>query len=735
VKEPVTYCRSTTISLLLALLVWQSAQDTIRRHYEAAEAARVAGNLTVAETEYTAILGEGYARLGELFLAQEQPREAMAALESGNEYNGNSPSLLINLAIAYFDLGKFDKAAAVARRVLAFDPQNSGAHQMLGKSYFMLGDVPKAVNELQQTSKLSPNDVDVAYTLAIAYLRNRQNTEAKELFASMVQQFGDLPELHIVIGRAYRQSGLLSEAAEEFKKAIALDAHAPRAHYYLGMTYLLDAGQSKLAEAVAEFKLEVEQNPDEFLANYYLGVVYVFQREWQPAIKVLEKAARIEPNNPDPYFQLGQAYQELDQHDRAVAVLRKAIEYNPDLGHNKGQVTTAHHRLAQSLIKLGQTDAGQKELQLAAELKAQAFKLEQQTAGPPTNAPLGDTSNDVALRKPVTAAPAQLDPVKEGELKNAIAYYKKVVATAHNNVGLLRAERQDFRVAASHFAKASNWNPQQEGLAFNLGLAYYKLQLYEQAIGPLEQEVKTHPDNRTVQMLLGMSSFWAELYPRAAELLTPLAEANPGDLDLQYAAATSLIRQGKVDAAQPLVERVRANTSAAPQLHLLLADTNVSRGDLNKALGELRAVTSDSKLIHYHSGLIYLRLQQPDTARTEFERELTVNGADIQTKYQLAKVLLAGKAPDKALVLMREIVQICPEHYPAQFMLGEALLKRRDYVGAITSLETAIKLKPENAEAHFDLGQAYLGAGRQREGQDEIAIANKLKGKPAATRN
>jgi tetratricopeptide (TPR) repeat protein len=730
-ENQVKYCRSTILSLILPLLVWQSSQDTIRRHYEAAEAARAAGNLTTAETEYTAILAEGYTRLGELLLAQEHPREAVLALEAGNEYQANSSSLLINLAIAYFDVGKYDKAAAVARRVLAFDAQNSGAHQMLGKSYFMLGDVPKAVKELQEASKLTSNDLDVAYTLGIAYLRNRQNTEAKQLFASLVQQFGDRAQLHIIIGRAYRQSGLLSEAAAEFKQAISLDASAPRAHYYLGMTYLLDAGQSKIADAVEEFKLEVEQNPDEFLANYYLGVVYNFQREWQPAIKVLEKAATIEPNNPDPYYQLGQAYQELNQHERAVEVLKKAIAYNPDLGHNKGQVTSAHHRLAQSLLKLGQTEAGKKELQLAADLKAQAFKLEQETTANPSgmtpNVALSESTSDVALRKPVTSTPTQLDPVKAEELKNAINYYKRVVATAHNNVGLLRAERQDFRVAATHFARAINWNPQQEGVAFNLGLAYYKLQLYEQAIAPFEQELKTRPENRVVRTLLGMSCFWAESYPRAADLLTSVAETNPGDLDLQYATATALLRQGKIDAAQPPIERVRANASAVPQSHLLQADAHLSRGETNKALTELSAVNSDSKLIHYYAGLIYLRLKQPDAARKEFERELALNASDVQTKYQLGKLFLSAKSTDKGIVLMREIVQACPEHYGAQYTLGETLLQRRDFSGAIPNLEMAIKLKPENSEAHYQLGQAYLGAGRQSEGQDEIAISNNLK--------
>ncbi len=61
----------------------------------------------------------------------------------------------------------------------------------------------------------------------------------------------------------------------------------------------------------------------------------------------------VQPNNPDPYFQLGQAYQELNNHERAIEVLRKAIALNPNLAHNKSQVTTAHHRLAQSLLKTG----------------------------------------------------------------------------------------------------------------------------------------------------------------------------------------------------------------------------------------------------------------------------------------------------------------------------------------------------------------------------------------------
>ena len=517
-------------------------------------------------------------------------------LEAAAAYRPNSPAVLIDLAIAYYGAQQYAKALVPLSKALAIDRDNPGAHQMLGKTFFMLGDLGKSIAELETAAKLTPNDVDVAYTLGIAYLRNRQPAAAKQLYESMIKDFGERPQLHVVIGRAYRQSGLLPEAAAEFKKAIALDPRFPRAHYYLGITYLLDEGQSKIGEALEEFKIEVAANPDEFFANYYLGVVYNFQRQWELAITFLQKASTIQPNNPDPYFQLGQAYQELNNHEQAIEVLKKAIALNPDLGHNKGQVTTAHHRLAQSLLKIGQTEAGQRELQIASDLKAQAFKLEQQvqTGAPDMSAAKlsdqGKDSLDLGSGSRGISASDELDDSSKQKLHSSEAYYKKVVATAHNNVGLLRGERQEFRAAAEQFALAARWDPQQDGVDYNLGLAYYKSGSYKQATAPLETEVKAHPANRPATLLLGMSWFMLENYARASELLGGVFAAQPTDINIYYALASSLIKQGKTDVADRVIEQMKTISGDSAQLHLLLGEEYYSRGDIARALAELAEV-------------------------------------------------------------------------------------------------------------------------------------------------
>src|SRR5689334_3361288 len=93
--------------ILLLLTTFQSPQDPIQRHYEAAEAQRRAGNLAAAESEYVEILRESYARLGKIYLAQKEYAKAIAALESANQLQGNSDEVLINLAIAYFNAEQY----------------------------------------------------------------------------------------------------------------------------------------------------------------------------------------------------------------------------------------------------------------------------------------------------------------------------------------------------------------------------------------------------------------------------------------------------------------------------------------------------------------------------------------------------------------------------------------------------------------------------------------------------
>jgi tetratricopeptide (TPR) repeat protein len=614
--------------LLLLLLVFQSPQDTIRQHYEAAEGYRRAGNPAAAETEYTAILVDGYDRLGKIYTAQRRHKEAITALAAAALYRPDSPQVLLDLAIAYFDAEQFEKALEPLRKILTREPQNAGARQMLGKTYFMLGDLSNSSRELQSALSLDPNNVDVAYTLGIAYLRNRQVAAAKELYDRLLKQLGDQPELHIVIGRAYREAGFLPDAIAEFRKAISLNPAFPRAHYSLGLTYLLDEGQSKLSEALEEFRIELAANPNEFYANYYLGIVYIFQRKWDLAIDALQRAATVQPNNPDPYFQLGQAYQELGRHEQAIEALKKTIALNPYLAHNKYQVTTAHHRLAQSLLKIDQSDAGRKELQLASDLKTEAFKMEQESyrgAARMGASTLPGQDNSLPDKGSVAGSdiePSALDEKAKRELKGSEAYYAKVVATVHNNIGLLRAERQDFRAAAQQFALAAKWDPQQEGLDYNLGLAYFKSDLYQQALPPLERELKANPNNSQARSLLGLIYLKLEKFVEAAREFERELALNPGDLQAQYHLGYALLsgkeRERGIQTLQEVIRFQPDHAEARYELGKALLQQGNVKGALENL--EIAAKLDPGKAdVHYQLGKAYIAAGRQTEGKSQLQ--------------------------------------------------------------------------------------------------------------------
>ena len=573
---------SRFLSLLLLPLVFQSPQDRLLQHYESAEALARAGNPVAAETEYTAILAEGYRAVGRIYSARQKHKQAIAAFEAAALYQPTSEQTLLDLALTYYEAGLFDKALQPLQKAIALNAQNSSAHSMLGKTYFSLREYEKAAAELKAALDFGSDDFDTSFTLAIAYLQQRQFTDARQVFDSMLQHLGDRPELHVVIGRALRVAGRLPEAIDEFKKAIALNPSLPRVHDNLALAYLMNEGVSRLADAEREFKTELLTNPDEYFANYYLGIVYIFQRKWEVAIAFLKNASRVQADNPDPYFQLGQAYQELEKHDQAIEALRKSIALNPDLAHNKFQVTTAHYRLAQSLLKLGQVEAGQKELRLASQLKAEAFKMAQTLNTGPSTMGTSQLPEDEKLPatgsvNSTTSSSNVLDENAIRELERAEAYYAKLLGAVHSSIGLLRADRGDFRAAAEQFRLAANWNPQQQDVDYNLGLAYFRTESYKDAVPPLETEVKAHPENIRARWLLGLSYFKISDYSRASELLADVTTSESTNVDLYYALASSLIKQGKTELADQAIQRMAKVTGDSPQLHILIEMLNQLR--------------------------------------------------------------------------------------------------------------------------------------------------------------
>ncbi len=74
----------------------------------------------------------------------------------------------------------------------------------------------------------------------------------------------------------------------------------------------------------------VRYNPQSAYMRRDLGITYMNREKVPEAIKVIQEAIQLRPNDPDSYFALAEAYHYTDEIEKAKDALRKAIELNPD---------------------------------------------------------------------------------------------------------------------------------------------------------------------------------------------------------------------------------------------------------------------------------------------------------------------------------------------------------------------------------------------------------------------
>jgi tetratricopeptide (TPR) repeat protein len=105
------------------------------------------------------------------------------------------------------------------------------------------------------------------------------------------------------------------------------------AHNHLGLAYEYD---KNLSEAQEEYRKAVEIAPSYDAANSNLGGSYTKQKipDFDKAIYYLQAAFRVNPFNPGPLFSLGLVYrrkalQEQSSLDKAEAAFRDVIKLNP----------------------------------------------------------------------------------------------------------------------------------------------------------------------------------------------------------------------------------------------------------------------------------------------------------------------------------------------------------------------------------------------------------------------
>jgi tetratricopeptide (TPR) repeat protein len=230
-------------------------------------------------------------------------------------------SFVLFLSPAIQAASDVEEAIEVLKQRARENPDDAGAHNILGYAYFKEGMYKKAIEAFKRAIRINP-DYRVAHdNLGNTYSKLGMDEEAIEAYKQAIRIIPDYINAHNNLGDAYYKLGMYKEAIGAFKQATRIKPDYADAHYNLGVVY----GKSGMhKEAIEAYKQAIRINPDYINTR---GLPYGCSGLRETTIASLKQAIRIDPDYAEAYCNIGKYYyHNIKDYKKAFDNLNKATE-------------------------------------------------------------------------------------------------------------------------------------------------------------------------------------------------------------------------------------------------------------------------------------------------------------------------------------------------------------------------------------------------------------------------
>jgi len=372
----------------------------------------------------------------------------------------------------------------------------------------------------------------------------------------------DSPDAHL--GRAYDalRDDRYEVAAAEFRAALKLDPKLTlRARFPLAVALF---EMKKPEESRREFEAVRREAGDHPNISYYLGRLDLDELHYESAIQNLNQAI-AQPPFPDTAYYLGFAYFKQGDLTAAEKWLKEAAQLNPHDARVQYQLGIVYR-------KQGREPEAQKAMALSGEQRQR-------------------DSSQSQLR---LECAQKLDQAPREEAHTVCEQlYDPDDAEKLTELGTIYGQHGDVQAALKPLRRAAQLAPQSPQMQYNLALAYYQLNQFEEARTPLSNAVTRWPDIFQLAALYGavLSKLGEDLPAyHALQHAHALSAQDSATADLLYLTTLSLAR--KAQSARQYPDALRYFHEAAklkaqePAPHRGLADVYNLTGHPAQAITE-----------------------------------------------------------------------------------------------------------------------------------------------------
>jgi tetratricopeptide (TPR) repeat protein len=261
--------------------------------------------------------------------------------------------------------------------------------------------------------------------------------------------------------------------------------------------------------AVRELQRAAELLPEDPETHYFFGNAMQDGAEPAAAADAYRRAIKLRPGFAEAHDALGSTLQDLGRHEESLASFRNALRLRPEMAE-------AYSNLGNSLLALGNTDEAFASYQKAIQLRPDFAEAHASLANAWTK--VGRRTDAVAsyrraLHLNPTMDEAQIALARalrdSGELDQALAAYQRALelrpdlAELHNRLGNLQMQIGHAGEAERCYRKAIELAPDQPALYGNLGNALRDLGRLDEAVTCFRRALEIQPNLPEIYSNLG----------------------------------------------------------------------------------------------------------------------------------------------------------------------------------------------------------------------------------------
>ncbi|WP_201097418.1 tetratricopeptide repeat protein [Thiocystis minor] len=270
----------------------------------------------------------GYYLKGLIFQRNDRLQESIEQFEKALEKRSDAVEPLLALTRSHMALGQADRAEQRLKQLLAEQPANAAALNLLGEVYASTRRYPDALEQFKQVIVLFPKSPNAYARLAELQGQSGDLKGALATLRSGVEATNRNAFLLFRLGIALQESGDDDAAIAAYEEVLKSNSEADAVINNLSM--LLASRRTDPASLTRALELAQRfEGSDQWVLLDTLGWVQFRAGEVEKAVVTLEKAAGlIDPDPPEMQYHLGMVYAARGRRDEAKALLTSALDAN-----------------------------------------------------------------------------------------------------------------------------------------------------------------------------------------------------------------------------------------------------------------------------------------------------------------------------------------------------------------------------------------------------------------------